>query len=244
METKICKCCNIEKNIEDFRYSNGYYRGDCKKCEALKHNEYAKTHKNVIKEINHRTYINNIDKFHKRALEKREQMKLYNKEYYSKNKEYYKEYAHKYHLEHRNQKREQDKKWRERNKDKVKQYQQKDYFKRKNDPVLKLQGQLRNMVKEAFKRKKYKKSKKLEEICCCTIDELIEHLINTYEINYNEKWDWNFVNDVHIDHIKPLAVAKTEGDVIRLNHYTNLQLLKAEDNLKKGAKIDYDIHEC
>ena len=41
---------------------------------------------------------------------------------------------------------------------------------------------------------------------------------------------------VHIDHIIPLATAKTEEDVIKLCHYTNLQLLKAKDNLKKGAK--------
>ena len=41
----------------------------------------------------------------------------------------------------------------------------------------------------------------------------------------------------HLDHIKPLALAKSEEDVILLNHYTNFQPLWAEDNLKKGSKI-------
>jgi hypothetical protein len=34
-----------------------------------------------------------------------------------------------------------------------------------------------------------------------------------------------------------MAAATTMADVIRLNHYTNLQPLWAIDNLKKGAKM-------
>ena len=41
----------------------------------------------------------------------------------------------------------------------------------------------------------------------------------------------------HIDHIVPLATAKTEEQVAKLNHYTNIQPLWAKDNLSKGAKI-------
>lgn len=41
----------------------------------------------------------------------------------------------------------------------------------------------------------------------------------------------------HFDHIIPLASAKTEEELIKLNHYTNFQPLWAEDNLKKGFKI-------
>ena len=41
----------------------------------------------------------------------------------------------------------------------------------------------------------------------------------------------------HLDHIIPLAIAKTEEEIIKLNHYTNFQPLWAIDNLKKGAKI-------
>ena len=237
METKICKCCKKEQNIENFRYSKGYFRGDCKKCEAKKHKEYCKTHKDIVKKIYHKTYIKNKEKYHENNLKRKKEMEIYNKEYYNKHKEYYKEYSHKYHLEHRNDITEYNKNWREKNKEKVNNYQKKDYYKRRRNPKLRLEGNLRSMINDAFRRRGMIKSKKLEDICCCSMNELINHLIKTYEENYSEIWNWNYIYDIHIDHKMPLATAKTEEDVIRLNHYTNLQLLKAQDNLKKGAKI-------
>jgi len=41
----------------------------------------------------------------------------------------------------------------------------------------------------------------------------------------------------HIDHIIPLSSAKTEGEFYELCHYTNLQPLWAENNIKKSNKI-------
>lgn len=40
--------------------------------------------------------------------------------------------------------------------------------------------------------------------------------------------------EVQVDHIIPLQTAKTTDEVIKLCHYTNLQLLRKEDNLKKA----------
>jgi hypothetical protein len=42
---------------------------------------------------------------------------------------------------------------------------------------------------------------------------------------------------VAIDHIIPLSFAKTEEELYILCHYTNLQPLWAEENLKKSNKI-------
>jgi hypothetical protein len=55
-------------------------------------------------------------------------------------------------------------------------------------------------------------------------------------INNYSYYDENF--NYHIDHIKPLKLAKTEEEVYILNHYTNLQLLTPKDNLKKSDKYN------
>jgi hypothetical protein len=47
--------------------------------------------------------------------------------------------------------------------------------------------------------------------------------------------------NLHIDHIIPISTAKTEQDVIKLNHYTNLQWLIDKDNLKKSNRLNWDI---
>ncbi len=49
-------------------------------------------------------------------------------------------------------------------------------------------------------------------------------------------WDNYGREGWHLDHIIPLYSAKTDKEVYRLNHYTNLQPLWAEDNLKKSNK--------
>lgn len=71
------------------------------------------------------------------------------------------------------------------------------------------------------------------------IDEFISYLKETFVDVYNREWDGE--EKVHIDHIVPLATAVTEEDVMRLCHYSNLRLILAKDNLKKGAKIHYKI---
>ena len=90
------------------------------------------------------------------------------------------------------------------------------------------------MLNEAFKIKNIKKSYKTEDILGCSFDEFKLYLESKFEdwmtwdnrglyngeLNYG--WD--------IDHIIPLSTAKNEEDVIRLNHYTNLQPLCSKVN--------------
>lgn len=251
--TKICSFCQQEKNIDEYRKSGKRYRGECKKCEALKHKEYCKTHKEIIKKIAHKKYIKNKEKYHEKNIKNREEKKVYNQNYRKNNKEK----IALLHKEYFNKNKEKisvyNKMYRETHKDKIKEYQKKDSLRRKNDPILNFKGRLRNLIQQSFKRTAQKletsnkkletiiKDKKLETIIGCNINELINHLIKTYENNYNEKWSFEYLKDVHVDHIKPLVIAKNKDDVINLCHYTNLQLLKKEDNLKKGKSLDWEL---
>ena len=69
---------------------------------------------------------------------------------------------------------------------------------------------------------------------------LKEHL----ESQFIDGMGWDNRVEWHIDHIIPLSSAKTEDELYRLCHYTNLQPLWAEDNLKKGNKFSKFLAIC
>ena len=80
---------------------------------------------------------------------------------------------------------------------------------------------------------------KTEEIIGISLKEFYYYLLKTFKDNYGYEWDGK--EPVHIDHINPLKQCNTEEEVIRCCYYTNLQLLKAEDNLKKGDKTNWEL---
>ena len=106
---------------------------------------------------------------------------------------------------------------------------------KQNDPVYKLKCQARKTIYMSFARTGNIKQEKCENLTGLPLDAFVEHLLSTYQKNYGIPWDGK--EAVHVDHIIPLATANTEEDVIRLCHYTNLQLLTASDNIKKGDKL-------
>jgi hypothetical protein len=88
-------------------------------------------------------------------------------------------------------------------------------------------------VSEFLKVKNIRKKNKTFEIVGCSPQFLKEHL----EKQFVNGMTWENRNEWHIDHITPLSSAKTEEELYKLCHYTNLQPLWAEENLKKGNKI-------
>lgn len=187
----------------------------------------------------------------------KERVKKYYEEHKEEIKQKRKDYFKKYNKKYRENHREQLKKYNQDNKDKFKQYKKKyrenhkekiqeydsQYRKQRktNDYLFKMNHQIRNLIRISFKRKSYIKANKTEEILGCKMEYFINYLIKTYENNYNEKWEWDYLKNTHIDHIIPLSTAKSEKDIIKLNHYTNLQLLKAEDNMQKSDKLDWKL---
>ena len=90
-----------------------------------------------------------------------------------------------------------------------------------------------------FKKNKYKKNSKTHNIIGCDYDFFVNYLLKTFKNNYG--YEYNNDENVQIDHIIPLSTANSVEEVIKLNHYTNLQLLKEEDNRKKSNKLDWRI---
>lgn len=175
----------------------------------------------------------------------REHNNAYMKEYYAKNKEKIAEYQKAYYLSHKEKVKKRVAAYKEGNKEIVDNYNKKyraehskehaEYIKnrRQSDPTFKMICAVRNMLNNAFnKRTNVGKRKQAEEILGCSIEFFIEHLQNQFRdgMTIENHGEW------HIDHIIPLSTAKTEEDVIRLNHYTNLQPMWAKENLSKGNK--------
>lgn len=105
----------------------------------------------------------------------------------------------------------------------------------KSDCVFAMKKRLRSRTANALKSSGYHKTSKTQKMLGCTWDELKLHI----ESKFLNGMGWCNRGLWHIDHIVPLASAKSAEDVAKLCHYTNLQPLWAKDNLRKGAKITY-----
>lgn len=256
MDTKICKLCGIEKNISDYRKTlckkNGrtYIRGQCKDCEnkvnSYRNKQSYLENKEKILKRNREYYqknknndeLKNKRKEYERKYreENKEIISYKRKKYYNENIEKEREYKKKYYYTHQEQRREQDKKYYLKNKKKILEKQRE---KRKNDNKYKIKKQTRKMLWDSFKRNGHAKKEKSEAILGCDLDFFYNYLLETFENNYGYEWDK--IEPVHIDHIMPLATATTEDETFLLCHYSNLQLLKAKDNLEKSNKINWNI---
>lgn len=100
---------------------------------------------------------------------------------------------------------------------------------RATDPTYALRGRMRNRIQDALKSKGLWKRVGTTSIIGCSWKELREYVESLFspEMTWNNRGQW------HIDHIVPLALAKTEQDVIELNHYSNLRPMWKHDNLRK-----------
>jgi hypothetical protein len=130
--------------------------------------------------------------------------------------------------------RDRVKKYRTENSDKVLETQKKSLKKRyQKDPILRLSHNVRCRVYQFLKIKNITKKNSTFELVGCKPNELKEHL----EKNFVDNMSWDNYGKWHIDHIIPLSSANNEQEIYKLCHYTNLQPLWAEDNLKKNNKI-------
>jgi hypothetical protein len=222
---KVCKTCNIEKDISEFpkhkKYKDGLY-SSCKSCK----NESSKGY-----------YLNNKEKvcdsvklYRENNLEK---VKSAVKKNYEKNREFLLEYKKNYHKDNKDKYSELNKIYQLENKDKINLIK-KEYisFKRKTDKLFKLKESISGLIRSSIKNRGYKKQYRTEEILGCSINEFKSYL----EYMFIDEMSWENYGDWHLDHIVPASWAKNEEEIIKLNHYKNFQPLWAKDNLIKGNR--------
>lgn len=249
---KNCSSCGENKTLQEFnvrKASKDGFTTICKICSRLKSKEYKK--KNTIKiseynkkyqinydsekrkEIHKVSYKKNI-KTRKNYLKKnKDRISEYNKNYYENNKEYFK-------LKNKEQSQKESRKEYQRN------YANNYNKKRKKEDVLYLvKSRLRCLISNSFYRKGYKKHSKSHEILGCDFESFKKYL----ESKFKEWMNWDnyglyngdYKHGWDLDHIIPLSSALTIEDIIKLNHFSNLQPLcsKINRNIKKN-NIEYE----
>jgi hypothetical protein len=141
--------------------------------------------------------------------------------------------------------------WRERNPEKMLQYNLNRNKKKTNsiyaknrektDPIFKCKRAIRTVVGSAIRRMGYIKKSKTQQILGCSFEEFQLH----FEKQFKPGMTWlNHGKDGwEIDHIIPVSSAKTEEEIIKLNHYTNLQPLWKKDNRLKGNRLILNVSQ-
>ncbi len=177
--------------------------------------------------------------------------KHYSSLYYRKNKKKILAYTKNWSIANKESRRKSSREWARRNSHRYKDYYKKNkkrikllrfkrkdrinaYFRnrRKNDSLFKLTGNLRSRIWSFLKVKNLNKTNTLITMLGCDLETFKTHIKHQFK----KGMTWENYGKWHIDHILPLCISKDINDVKKLMHYTNLQPLWAEENLKKANK--------
>lgn len=224
---KASKLKYVLNNKEKVKASKDKYYQENKEKIKERTKKWCDDNRDSVNQYNKEYYISNKEQVNKSvkiySKNNIEKIKIYQKNFYTKNKEF---------INDRN------KEYRENNKDKINIVKRKWVInKRKTDNLYKLKEDIRSLIRTSFNTKSYIKNSKTLDILGCSFDEFKEYIESRFELwmtwnnkgnpkdgiyELNKTWD--------IDHIIPLSTANTEDDIIRLNHYTNLQPLCSYTN--------------
>lgn len=237
---KKCGKCKLEKNIADFSKDKTKKDGlqvCCKLCKSEMKKNWVLKNKDYIFEYHKNYILNNPEKSlkYRKNQSKSDVSKFNKKKYREENKEKIKEQRRLSKLKNKKKTDETSKNYRIKNKENIaKKRNETRKIRKLKDPLFALTSTIRVSISNSLKRNGYSKKTKTFEILGCTFEEFKIYLESKFdswmtwenrglyngELNYG--WD--------IDHILPSSLAKTEEDVIKLNHYTNLQPLCSKIN--------------
>jgi hypothetical protein len=218
MKTKVCSKCKEEKNVCNFgnlKLSKDGLLYCCKECNNERSVSYRKNNPEKVLELTRNWAKKNPEWVYNRHKKWRKEnpnkSKELTKNWLDNNPEKRKEYRENYKLRKHKQRKER----------------------RNSDPVFNLINRVRCRIWKYVKLMSITKKNKTFDIVGCSPEFLKEHL----EKQFTKGMTWENRSKWHIDHIIPLSLAKTEEELYKLCHYSNLQPLWAGDNLSKGNKV-------
>jgi len=192
--------------------------------------------------------------------EKNQRKKEYLKQYREKNKEKLKTENKLYREQNKEKLKEMRKEYYEKNKtiilEKISKYQKENketinkvknaYRKnrRQTDPLYNLTHNIRALIKISFTEKGLNKNSKTSTILGCSFEDFKQHIEalwshpNNLDENGNVWMNWDnkglYNGECYygwdIDHVIPVSTGITEEEVMKLNHFTNLQPLCSKIN--------------
>jgi hypothetical protein len=185
-------------------------------------------------------YVKNSNKDGRRSdciICYKEKQKKYNGRYKDRVKEWY----------NKNKKLtiQRSKEWKENNSDRSKELNKKSNKKRRpliskycreryhSDNLFRMRDSISSLIGNSFRKKGYSKKSKTNEILGIDYEGFMVYI----ESKFTQGMTWENKGDWEIDHKIPVSYGKTEKDIIKLNHYSNLQPLWKEDNRKKSNKL-------
>ena len=220
MTSKCCKKCNVWKPLHDFHKhptSRDGHINQCIQCKKEYLKQYTIQNKDVLKQRSKEYYETNQENIKKRVRahwnKNAIDINTKRRERYKNDQEYRLKLQAKdaiYNMNVRNAKRKE---------------------RRKHDESWRIIQVCRTRLWNALNGRAVKTAKTIE-LLGCTGEELKEYLEKT-------KIPGKDYTNVHIDHIIPCSSFDftKESEQRKCFHYTNLQYLPAEENIRKGSKI-------
>lgn len=200
--------------------------------------EWRKQNREKIREQNKKYREANRDKIyasHKEWRDKnRDHLNEQQRERYRENPQAFKARKDKYISTHQEEVKESRHRYKTENRQKCTDYER---TKRQSDPKYRFRSSFISLISQYLRRHGYTGGKKIWEVVGCDFDTFLAYISDQFEEgmtleNYgHSKGCWN------IDHIIPICTAKSNEDLERLNHYTNLRPMWSTDNYKKSRKM-------
>lgn len=239
MNTKLCKCCNIKKPLQDFKKENRNSDGrssKCKLCVNTEQREWRKSNPLLAKDLDRKRRDLPSSKMYMAKYFDKNREKLCSKarDNYNRNKQPYLLRAKQQRESNPEEYKQYQKKWRLENKKYLNEYT---LNKLHTDPIFKLKHNLRSRLRKFVKNR----SRSALKYLGCDI----KFLIGYFEGKFKDGMTWENHGKVwHIDHILPCRSfnLSKESEIQKCFHYTNLQPLFISENLLKSDKLPNGKH--